>query len=59
MNASFDNIYLTLQMSYLEEYMEKLIPMPNDVNRLVRLIRFLDKRVDAIQASLLPQQRKF
>ena len=59
MNASFYNIYLTLQMSYLEEYMEKLIPMPNDVNRLVRLIRFLDKRVDAIQASLLPQQRKF
>ena len=59
MNPSFDNIYLTLQMSYLEEYMEKFIPMPNDVNRLVRLIRFLDKRVDAIQASLLPQQRKF
>lgn len=46
-------------MSYLEEYMEKLHPMPNDVNRLLRLIRFLDKRADALQVSLGPQQRKF
>ena len=39
--------------------MEKLHPMPNDVNRLLRLIRFLDKRVDGIQGTLLSQQRKF
>ena len=46
-------------MSHLEEYMEKLSTMPNDVNRLLRLIRFLDKKVDAIQHSLSIQQKKF
>ena len=39
--------------------MEKLSTMPNDVNRLLRLIRFLDKKVDAIQHSLSIQQKKF
>lgn len=43
----------------MEEYIDKLIPMSNDVNRLLRLIRFLDKRIDAIQSTLASQQKKF
>lgn len=32
-------------MSLLEEHLDKVSPLSNDVNRLLRLIRFLDKRV--------------
>ena len=46
-------------MSYLEEYMDRLATVPNDVNRCLRLIRTLDKRIESIHQSLLPQQKKF
>ena len=39
--------------------MEKLHPMPNDANRLLRLIRSLDKKADALQSQLLALQKKF
>ena len=31
--------------SYLDDFMDKLTTVPNDVNRNLRLIRKLDKRV--------------
>jgi len=46
-------------MSSFEEFIDKLGPYPNDVNRLSRLIRVLDKRLEAVQLSLSSQQKKF
>lgn len=46
-------------MSSFEEFIDKLGPYPNDVNRLSRLIRVLDKRLEAVQSTLNSQQRKF
>ena len=46
-------------MSCLEEYIEKLSTTPNDVNRYLRLIRVLDKKVENLQPTLLAQQKKF
>lgn len=46
-------------MSNFEEFIDKLGPYPNDVNRLSRLIRVLDKRLQSIQQSLNIQQKKF
>lgn len=45
--------------SYLDDFMDKMITVPNDVNRLLRLIRKLDKKVEEIQTTLIPQQTKF
>ena len=45
--------------SYLDDFMDKMVTVPNDVNRFLRLIRKLDKRAEEIQASLQPQQAKF
>lgn len=45
--------------TYLDDFMDKMVTVPNDVNRFLRLIRTLDKRMDQVQASLLPQQAKF
>lgn len=39
--------------------MDKMITVPNDVNRLIRLIRRLDKRTEEVNASLVPQQARF
>lgn len=46
-------------MSTFEEFIDKLGPYPNDVNRLTRLIRLLDKRLENIQATLVSQQKRF
>jgi hypothetical protein len=45
--------------TYLDDFMDKMVTVPNDINRFLRLIRNLDKRVDSIQALLIPQQNKF
>jgi hypothetical protein len=45
--------------TYLDDFMDKMVTVPNDINRFLRLIRHLDKRVDTIQATLIPQQNKF
>lgn len=45
--------------TYLDDFMEKMSTIPNDVNRHLRLIRNLDRRVDELQAQLVPQQNKF
>lgn len=45
--------------TYLDDFMEKMSTIPNDVNRYLRLIRNLDRRVDELQAQLVPQQNKF
>ena len=45
--------------SYLDDFMDKMVTVPNDVNRFLRLIRKLDKRTEDIQASLLPLQARF
>jgi hypothetical protein len=39
--------------------MDRLATVPNDVNRCLRLIRTLDKRVETIHQSLIQQQKKF
>lgn len=39
--------------------MDRMITVPNDINRYLRLIRKLDKRVEDIQATLVPQQSRF
>jgi len=44
--------------TYLDDFTDKRITVTNDVNRLLRLIRKLDKRVEDIQATLIPQQNK-
>lgn len=45
--------------TYLDDFMDKMITVPNDINRFLRLIRKLDKRVEDIQLTLIPQQNKF
>jgi hypothetical protein len=44
--------------TYLDDFTDKMIIVPNDVNRLLRLIRKMDKRVEDLQATLIPQQNK-
>ena len=50
---------MTTPNSYLDDFMDKMITVPNDVNRFLRLIRKLDKKAEEIQATLIPQQAKF
>ena len=50
---------MTTPNSYLDDYMDKMITVPNDINRFLRLIRKLDKKAEEIQASLVPLQAKF
>jgi hypothetical protein len=45
--------------TYLDDFMDKMITVPNDINRYLRLIRKLDKRVEELQASLGLLQGKF
>lgn len=45
--------------TYLDDFMEKMATVPNDANRFLRLIRNLDKKLDELQVSLVPQQNKF
>ena len=45
--------------TYLDDFMDKMITVPNDINRFLRLIRKLDKRAEDVQASLIPLQNKF
>lgn len=44
--------------SYLDDFTDKMVTVPNDINRLLRLIRKMDKRVEDLQATLLPQQAR-
>lgn len=50
---------MTAPNSYLDDFMDKMITVPNDINRLIRLIRRLDKRAEEINATLIPQQTRF
>lgn len=45
--------------TYLDDFMDKMITVPNDINRFLRLIRKLDKRVEDIERVLTPMQNKF
>jgi tRNA U34 5-carboxymethylaminomethyl modifying GTPase MnmE/TrmE len=45
--------------TYLDDFMDKMITVPNDINRLLRLIRKLDKRAEETQTALTAQQNKF
>lgn len=45
--------------TYLDDFMDKMITVPNDINRYLRLIRKLDKRVEDLQGSLNTLQAKF
>ena len=49
---------MSVSNTYLDDFTDKMITVPNDVNRLLRLIRKMDKRVEDIQAVLLPQQNR-
>jgi hypothetical protein len=42
---------------FLEEFIEKILLVPNDVNRFLRLIRFLDKRLEKLQKILSKEQK--
>ena len=50
---------MTAPNSYLDDFMDKMVTVPNDANRLLRLIRRLDKRAEEIQIALIPQQARF
>lgn len=50
---------MTTPNTYLDDFMDKMITVPNDVNRFLRLIRKLDKKVEELQTALTPQQNKF
>jgi len=50
---------MTTPNSYLDDYMDKMITVPNDINRFLRLIRKLDKKAEEIQTSMVPLQTKF
>ena len=39
--------------------MDKIITVPNNINRLLRLIRRLDKKTEEVQLTLNSQQNKF
>lgn len=54
-----DSLDMTTPNSYLDDFMDKMITVPNDINRFLRLIRKLDKKAEEIQASLVPLQTKF
>jgi hypothetical protein len=41
--------------TFLEDFLDKMVVVPNKVNRLLRLIRKLDKRVEELQAALYVQ----
>lgn len=43
---------------FLQDFAEKMMLVPNDVNRFLRLIRFLDKRLEKIQKIMTKQQRQ-
>jgi hypothetical protein len=45
--------------TYLDDFMDKMITVPNDINRYLRLIRKLDKRVEDLQIVLNHLQGKF
>jgi hypothetical protein len=49
---------MTTANTYLDDFMDKMVTVPNDINRLLRLIRKMDKRVEDLQATLLPQQAR-
>lgn len=50
---------MTNPNTYLDDFMDKMITVPNDINRFLRLIRKLDKKAEEIQTTLIPQQAKF
>ena len=40
-----NNLIEVMSNTYLDDFMDKMITVPNDINRFLRLIRKLDKRV--------------
>lgn len=50
---------MTTPNTYLDDFMDKMITVPNDVNRFLRLIRKLDKKAEDLQGKLMSQQTKF
>lgn len=50
---------MTTPNTYLDDFMDKMITVPNNTNRLLRLIRKLDKKAEDIQTTLIPQQTRF
>lgn len=50
---------MTTPNSYLDDFMDKMITVPNDINRFLRLIRKLDKKAEELQTALIPLQTKF
>jgi hypothetical protein len=37
--------------TYLDDFIDKMVTVPNDINRLRRLIRNMDKRVEDLAAG--------
>ena len=50
---------MTAPNSYLDDFMDKMVTVPNDINRFLRLIRKLDKRAEDMQNALTVQQARF
>ena len=50
---------MTAPNSYRDDLMDKMVTVPKDINRFLRLIRKLDKRAQELQASLVSQQARF
>lgn len=48
-----------MNTTFLDDFLDKMIVVPNNINRLLRLIRKLDKRAEDIQSKLTAQQAKF
>jgi hypothetical protein len=48
-----------MNTTFLDDFLDKLIVVPNNINRLLRLIRKLDKRAEDLQSGLTAQQTKF
>ena len=50
---------MTTPNTYLDDFMDKMITVPNNTNRLLRIVRKLDKKAEDIQTTLIPQQTRF
>jgi hypothetical protein len=54
-----NSLRMTTPNSYLDDFTDKMITVPNDINRFLRLIRKLDKKAEELQTALIPLQTKF
>ena len=50
---------MTINTTYLDEFIDKMYLVPNDINRHLRLIRTLEKKAEAVQQSLNHIQGRF